>query len=122
VQQNRIGAWYDNKKSELLLIQREAGANTITVVDSIKALMPHLQESIPPTVKVDLVSDRSLTIRASVDVQWTLLITIALVVMVIFIFLRHVWATIIPSATVPLRSSAPSPSCICWATASTICP
>ena len=103
VQQNRIGAWYDNKKSELLLIQREAGANTITVVDSIKALMPHLQESIPPTVKVDLVSDRSLTIRASVaDVQWTLLITIALVVMVIFIFLRHVWATIIPSATVPL--------------------
>ena len=103
MQQNRIGAWFDNKKSELLLIQREAGANTITVVDSIKAMMPHLQESIPPTVKVDLVSDRSLTIRASVDdVQWTLLITIALVVMVIFIFLRHVWATIIPSATVPL--------------------
>ena len=103
VQQNRIGAWYDNKKSELLLIQREAGANTITVVDSIKAMMPHLRESIPPTVKVDLVSDRSLTIRASVDdVQWTLLITIALVVMVIFIFLRHVWATIIPSVTVPL--------------------
>ena len=103
VEQNRIGAWYGTKRSELLLIQRQAGANTIDVVDTVKAMVQRLKASIPPAVKVELVSDRSLTIRASVkDVESTLLITIALVVMVIFIFLRHLWATVIPSITVPL--------------------
>jgi hydrophobe/amphiphile efflux-1 (HAE1) family protein len=103
VQQNRIRAWYGTKKSELLLIQRQAGANTIEVVDTIKAMMPHLEASIPAAVKVELVSDRSQTIRASVnDVQLTMAITIGLVVLVIFVFLRKIWATVIPSATVPL--------------------
>src|SRR5207302_3736460 len=71
--------------------------------DSIKAALPQLQAAIPPTVKVQVLSDRTQTIRASVaDVQFTLLLTIALVVMVIFVFLRNLWATIIPSVAVPL--------------------
>ncbi|MEO9191794.1 MAG: efflux RND transporter permease subunit, partial [Acetobacteraceae bacterium] len=99
----RTGAWYGAKRTELLLIKRAAGANTITVVNQIKAMMPQLQASIPPAVHVSLVSDRSLTIQASVkDVEFTLSITIGLVVLVIFLFLRTAWATIIPSVTVPL--------------------
>jgi len=99
----RTGAWYDGRRAELLLIQRQAGANTIGIVDQIKAMMPILQASIPPTVHVELISDRSETIRASVsDVEMTLLITSALVVMVIFVFLRKLWATIIPAVAVPL--------------------
>jgi hydrophobe/amphiphile efflux-1 (HAE1) family protein len=99
----RTGAWYGGKRSELLLIFRQPGANTVEVVDQIKAMMPRLLASVPPPVRVDLVSDRSQSIRDSVvDVEFTLLLTVALVVMVIFIFLRHLWATIIPSITVPL--------------------
>ena len=75
----------------------------IEVVDTIKALLPQLQESIPPSVKVDLVSDRSLVIRAAVhDVQFTMMLTVGLVVLVIFMFLRTLWATVIPSLAVPL--------------------
>ncbi|HXW27654.1 MAG TPA: multidrug efflux RND transporter permease subunit, partial [Xanthobacteraceae bacterium] len=99
----RTGAWYNGKQIELLLIRRAAGANTIAVVDQIKAMMPLLQASIPPSIHVDLVSDRSQNIRESVDdVQFTLILTIALVVLVIFLFLRNAWATIIPSVVVPL--------------------
>ncbi len=99
----RTGAWFDQHRAELLLIEREPGANTIQVVDEIKAMMPQLEASIPPSVHVDIVSDRSLTIRASVgDVERTLAITVSLVVLVIFLFLRKAWATIIPSVTVPL--------------------
>jgi hydrophobe/amphiphile efflux-1 (HAE1) family protein len=99
----RTGAWYGKTQAELLLIRRQAGANTIETVDRIKQMMPLLRASIPPSIKVDLVSDRSQTISASVaDVQFTLVITISLVVMVIFLFLRTLWATIIPSITVPL--------------------
>jgi len=99
----RTGAWYNGKRSELLLIFRQPGANTVEIVDRIKGLMPRLLASIPQSVKVDLMSDRSQSIRDSVeDVQYTLLLTIGLVVMVIFVFLRHLWATIIPSITVPL--------------------
>ncbi|MGA9865376.1 MAG: efflux RND transporter permease subunit [Acetobacteraceae bacterium] len=99
----RTGSWYGTKRDELLLIKRAAGANTIEVVNRIKAMMPELEASIPPSVHVSLVSDRSLTIQASVaDVEFTLAITIGLVVLVIFLFLRHAWATIIPSVTVPL--------------------
>ncbi len=76
----RTGAWFEGKPAEGLAIQREAGANTIQVVDTIKALLPKLQESIPPSVHVDLVSDRSLVIRAAVhDVQFTMMLTIGLV-------------------------------------------
>jgi hydrophobe/amphiphile efflux-1 (HAE1) family protein len=100
---SRTGAWYNGQPSELLLIQRQAGANTIQIVDTVKALMPRLRASIPDAVKVDLVTDRSGTIRSSVnDVQFTLILTVGLVVLVIFLFLRNFWATIIPSVTVPL--------------------
>jgi hydrophobe/amphiphile efflux-1 (HAE1) family protein len=103
VEQNRVAAWYGNQRAELLLIQRAAGANTVATVDEIRAMMTQLQLSLPSTVKVRLMSDRSDTIRASVaDVRLTLIITIALVVMVIFLFLRKLWATIIPGIAVPL--------------------
>ncbi len=79
------------------------GANVISTVDAIKGTLATLQASIPPTIKVSILSDRTTTIRASVrDVEFTLVLTIALVVMVIFVFLRNLWATIIPSVTVPL--------------------
>ena len=93
----RTGAWYNGKRAELLLIFRQPGANTVEIVDRIKGMMPRLLASIPQSVHVDLMSDRSRSIRDSVaDVQFTMLLTIGLVVMVIFIFLRHLWATIIP--------------------------
>ena len=102
-QSARTGAWFNGKRSELLMIERQPGANTIKVVDRIEAMMPELEASIPPSVHVDLVSDRSRNIRDSVaDVELTLSITIGLVVLAIFVFLRKVWATIIPSVTVPL--------------------
>jgi hydrophobe/amphiphile efflux-1 (HAE1) family protein len=102
-QNARTGAWYEHKDTELIAIQKEAGANTVQVVDTIKALLPHLQQSIPPTVHVDLISDRSLVIRAAVhDVKFTMMLTIGLVVLVIFLFLRTLWATVIPSVAVPL--------------------
>jgi hydrophobe/amphiphile efflux-1 (HAE1) family protein len=103
VQYARTGAWFFDTKAEGLAIQRQAGANTIQLVDTIKALIPRIMESFPPSVKVDLVSDRSLVIRAAVhDVQFTMMATIALVILVIFLFLRTFWATIIPSVAVPL--------------------
>jgi hydrophobe/amphiphile efflux-1 (HAE1) family protein len=102
-QNPRTGAWFDRKPAELLLIFRAAGANTVQVVDQVKAMMPQLEKSIPPSVHVDLLSDRSQDIRDSVsDVETTLLITAVLVVLVIFAFLRTAWATAIPSVTVPL--------------------
>jgi hydrophobe/amphiphile efflux-1 (HAE1) family protein len=98
-----IAAWYNKQRAILLSIQRQPGANVIETVNRIKAMMPVLQASIPPGVKINVVSDRTQTIRASVDdVQFTLLLTVALVIMVIFIFLRSFWATIIPAVTVPL--------------------
>jgi hydrophobe/amphiphile efflux-1 (HAE1) family protein len=99
----RTGAWFNGKQGELLLIRRQAGANTLAVVDEIKSMMPTLLASFPPSVHVALVSDRSENIRSSVqDVEFTLLLTIGLVVVVIFLFLRNFWATIIPSVVVPL--------------------
>src|SRR5262249_39330525 len=99
----RTGAWFNGKRSELLLIFRQPGANTVEIVDKVKAMMPRLLASIPQSVHVDLMSDRSGSIRESVgDVQFTMMLTIGLVVLAIFVFLRHLWATIIPSITVPL--------------------
>ncbi len=99
----RTGAWYNGRQAELLLIRRQAGANTLDVVNQVKAQIPLLQASFPPSIHVELVSDRSQNIRDSVnDVQFTLLLTIGLVVMVIFLFLRNFWATVIPSIVVPL--------------------
>ncbi|HTV46553.1 MAG TPA: efflux RND transporter permease subunit [Stellaceae bacterium] len=99
----RTGSWFGTTPSELLLIELQPGANTIQVVDQIKAMLPRLEAAIPRAVHVNLVADRSANIRASVaDVEFTLLLTIGLVVLVIFAFLRKLWATIIPSITLPL--------------------
>jgi hydrophobe/amphiphile efflux-1 (HAE1) family protein len=99
----RTGAWFNGRRAELLQIYRQPGANTVEIVDRIKGMMPRLLASIPPSVHVDLMSDRSQSINDSVeDVQFTLILTIGLVVIVIFVFLRHLWATVIPSITVPL--------------------
>jgi HAE1 family hydrophobic/amphiphilic exporter-1 len=96
-------AWANGKRGVFLIVFKQPGANVIDTVDKIKAQLPRLVASIPPTIKVSVLSDRTQTIRAAVeDVQFTLLVTIALVVMVIFVFLRNLWATIIPSVTVPL--------------------
>ena len=98
-----IAGWYNNQRAIVLPIQRQPGANVIATVNRIKAAMPVLQASIPPAIKVHIISDRTETIRASVsDVQFTLMLTVALVVMVIFVFLRNFWATVIPAVTVPL--------------------
>ncbi len=99
----RLAGWQNGKRGIQLLIFKQPGANVIDTVERIKAALPRLQAAIPPSVNVQTVIDRTLTIRASVeDVQFTLMLSIALVVMVIFLFLRNVWATIIPSVTVPL--------------------
>ena len=99
----KTAAWADGQRGVFLVIFKQPGANVIETVDRIKAQLPRLIAAIPPAVSIKIISDRTITIRAAVeDVQITLMMTIALVVMVIFIFLRSFWATIIPSITVPL--------------------
>jgi len=96
-------AWANGKRGVFLVVYKQPGANVIDTVDKIKALLPRLVAAIPASIKVEVISDRTQTIRAAVeDVQFTLLLTIALVVMVIFVFLRNFWATVIPAVTVPL--------------------
>jgi hydrophobic/amphiphilic exporter-1 (mainly G- bacteria), HAE1 family len=96
-------AWANGKRGVFLVVYKQPGANVIDTVDKIKSMLPRLVAAIPPAIKIELISDRTQTIRAAVeDVQYTLLLTIALVVMVIFIFLRSFWATVIPTVTVPL--------------------
>jgi multidrug efflux pump len=99
----RLAAWADETPAILLNIQRQPGANVIEVADRVKALLPRLQEALPPAVELRILSDRTLTIRASVrSVKFELLMAIALVVMVIFVFLRSLSATLIPSLAVPI--------------------
>ena len=99
----RLAAWANDKAAVIVNIQRQPGANVLEVVDSIKALLPKLQASLPLSVEVLPLTDRTVTIRASIrDVQFELLLAVALVVMVIFLFLRNVPATIIPGIAVPL--------------------
>jgi HAE1 family hydrophobic/amphiphilic exporter-1 len=96
-------AWANGKRGVFLVVYKQPGANVIETVDKIKATLPRLVAAIPPAIKIEVISDRTQTIRAAVeDVQFTLLLTIALVVMVIFVFLRSFWATVIPTVTVPL--------------------
>jgi len=96
-------AWANREPAVILNIQRQPGANIISVVDRIKKILPQLQAALPASVHVQILTDRTNTIRASVaDVQFTLMLTIALVVMVIFLFLRSLRATVIPSIAVPL--------------------
>ncbi|MGZ8232961.1 MdtB/MuxB family multidrug efflux RND transporter permease subunit [Methylobacter tundripaludum] len=99
----RLAAWANKEAAVIVNIQRQPGANVIEVVDRIKELLPKLQASLPLSVEVRSLTDRTVTIRASVhDVQFELLLAVALVVMVIFLFLRNVPATIIPGVAVPL--------------------
>ena len=103
VENTKLAGWYGDKPAVILDIQRQPGANIIETVDRIKKLLPQLLSAIPPSVHVTILTDRTVTIRASVaDVQFTLVLTIALVVLVIFLFLRKVWATVIPSVALPL--------------------
>src|SRR6185295_11778704 len=99
----RLAAWVNRDAGVVLNIQRQPGANVIQTVDRIKALLPQLQAGLPASVDVRVLTDRTVTIRASVeDVQFELMLAVGLVVMVIFLFLRNVRATIIPSLAVPL--------------------
>ena len=99
----RQAAWMNQTPSVILNIQRQPGANIISVVDGIKKLLPQLTLSLPKSVKVAILTDRTTTIRASVtDVQFSLMLTIALVVVVMFVFLRNLAATIIPSIAIPI--------------------
>lgn len=103
VENNRQAAWMNETPAIILNIQRQPGANIIAVVNRIKDILPILQASLPSAVHVSILTDRTTTIRASVeDVQFELMLTVALVVMVIFLFLRNLAATIIPSIAVPL--------------------
>jgi multidrug efflux pump len=96
-------AWMNDRPAVIVNVQRQPGANIIGVVDRIKQLLPQLRASLPASVDVTILTDRTATIRASVaDVQFTLLLTVALVVMVMFLFLRSLAATIIPSVAVPI--------------------
>ena len=103
VENVRMGGWVDDRPAVILDIQRQPGANIIETANRVKALLPKLRAAIPPSVAISILTDRTETIRASVnDVQFTLVLTIGLVVMVIFIFLRKFWATVIPSVALPL--------------------
>jgi hydrophobic/amphiphilic exporter-1 (mainly G- bacteria), HAE1 family len=98
-----ITAWQNGRNGILLLIYKAPGANVIEATEHVQALLPHALASVPPSIKVDIVANRTTTIKASVeDVEKTLALTIVLVVLVIFLFLRNAWATIIPGVTVPL--------------------
>src|SRR5271157_395393 len=99
----REAAWMNDVPAVIVNIQRQPGANIITVVDRIKTLLPQLTTTLPSSVQVGILTDRTTTIRASVrDVEFELMLTVALVVMVIFLFLRNLSATVIPSVAVPL--------------------
>jgi multidrug efflux pump len=100
---NELAAWVNKTPAVIVNIQRQPGANVIVVADQIKKLLSQLHSTIPPVIKVAVLSDRTVTIRASIkDVQFELLLSVGLVILVIFLFLRHVPATIIPSISVPI--------------------
>ena len=102
VENPRNGSWYNGALTVYLGVQRQPGTNTVEVVDRVKALLPELQSMLPPSVQIGIRSDRSIPIRESVDdVKFTLLLTVFLVVLVIFLFLRNIYATIIPSLALP---------------------
>ena len=102
VENNRVASWFNGRRSVTLAVQRQPGTNTVAVVDAIKALMPQFKQQLPASVSLDILYDRSNSIRDSVnDVQFSLLLAVCLVVLVIFLFLRNVRATIIPTLALP---------------------
>ena len=103
VQNNKAAAWYNGERSIILAVQRQPGTNTIEVVNGVKELLTSFRAQVPAAVNISVMYDRSVSIRDSIsDVKFTLLLTVALVVMVIFVFLRNISATLIPSLAVPL--------------------
>jgi multidrug efflux pump len=103
VENIRLAGWVNDRPAVILDIQRQPGANIIETANRVKALLPRLRSIVPPSVKISVLTDRTETIRASVrDVQFTLVLAVVLVVMVIFVFLRKFWATVIPSVALPL--------------------
>jgi HAE1 family hydrophobic/amphiphilic exporter-1 len=103
VENDKIAGWFNNTRAVVLAIQRQPGTNTIEVVDGIKAVLPSFEAHLPASVHLDILYDRTESIRASIDeVQFTLVLASALVVMVIFLFLRNLSATIIPSLALPI--------------------
>lgn len=102
VENDKQASWYNGKRAIVLAIMRQPGTNTVEIVDSIKAILPELRNQIPGSVNMDVLYDRTTSIRASIeDVEFTLVLTIGLVVLVIFLFLRNVPATVIPSLALP---------------------
>ena len=103
VENTRVGSWFNNKRAVILGIQRQPGANVVEVVDAVKDILPGLREQIPQSIKLEVFFDRTQSIRESVhDVQLTMIGTVVLVILVIFLFLRNVSATIIPSLALPM--------------------
>jgi hydrophobe/amphiphile efflux-1 (HAE1) family protein len=103
LENEKLAAWFNGKPALILNVKRQPGANIITVADAVKALLPQVEKSAPSGVAIEIAADRTTTIRAAIaDVQRTLAITVGLVVLVIFLFLRKFWATLIPSITLPV--------------------
>ena len=103
VEDEHAVAWFQSVRGMILAVQRQPGTNTVEVVDNVKALLPQFRAEIPPAVKLDIAFDASESIRSSIhDVEFTLMLTVGLVVMVIFVFLRNLSATLIPGVAVPL--------------------
>jgi HAE1 family hydrophobic/amphiphilic exporter-1 len=103
VQNDKVAAWFGDKRGIVLAIQRQPGTNTIEVVDNIKKLLPTFRAEVPPSIDIQVLYDRSVSIRASVDeVKFTLYLALMLVVLVIFLFLRNIPATVIPSIALPM--------------------
>ena len=103
VQTDKVASWYNDERAVVLAVQRQPGTNAVQVVDSIRALLPHFRAQLPPAVKLTVLYDRSAAVRDSVrDVQLTLILAVGLVVLVIFLFLRNLSATLIPSLALPL--------------------
>ncbi len=122
VENDKTASWYVDKngpnRSIVLAIQKQPGENTVEVVSNIRRLLPQFQAALPGSAKLNILFDRSQSIRESVaDVKFTLWLTLALVVLVIFLFLRNLSATVIPSLALPSRSPARSPRCTSSATA-----
>ncbi|NFV80195.1 efflux RND transporter permease subunit [Magnetospirillum aberrantis] len=103
VENDRTASWFNGTRAIVVAIQRQPDANTVEVVDSVRSLLPSIRDSLPPTAKIDVMNDRSRSIRDAIeDVQLTFAVTVALVVMVIFLFLRRLSATIIPAVAMPV--------------------
>jgi len=103
VENNKVASWHDGDRAVILAVQRQPGSNTIGVIDGIKKILPGFEETLPANVKLSTVYDRSVSIRAAIeDVQWTLILAAVLVVLIIFLFLRNLSATIIPMLALPL--------------------